>query len=104
MDKKSGTFIEEDTCEEFYSNEAALSTSNIDFILTFFRARPQKESDKLLIKYLCRIFMSPRHAKAFANALNRAVENYETKYGPISENPVKDIPTKDLENLELENH
>lgn len=74
----------EDGCMEYYSNVSGISSSNMDMVINFMRMYPNNLSKGMTLKHLCRIFMSPRHAKVLARALTQAVEEYEQQFGEIT--------------------
>jgi hypothetical protein len=79
MNEQTNINIDQDKIEAKYSDQALISHNPFGFSLDFAQLVPQFK----MIKVLTRIAMSPQHAKAFAEALNENIKNYEKSFGEI---------------------
>ena len=71
--------IDPDKVDAKYSDQIFINTNPFGFVFDFAQAIPQMN----MIKILSRVAMSPEHAKAFANALNNVLKQYEAQNGDI---------------------
>ena len=67
----------------FYTNAASINASIYDFEFFLFNQSIVGSENKILRKELCKIFMSPQHAKAFHSLLSEYIKIYEEKFGNI---------------------
>jgi hypothetical protein len=65
-----------------YANNATLATAYYDITTMFSEIQADKDG-KILIVEKCRIVMNPAHAKALANALNKAAAQWESQFGEL---------------------
>jgi hypothetical protein len=68
-----------ETAEGVYSNLMFVTHSPSEFVLDFARALPGVRKGKVY----ARVVMTPQHAKAFQELLERNVAAFEEKHGPI---------------------
>lgn len=66
----------------FYSNHAAVTITPWDFCFRFSRIRVGDEAS-LQVTDLAHVYMSPLHAKAFSDLIQRQVKFYEGKFGQL---------------------
>jgi hypothetical protein len=69
--------IDSETAGGRYSNVAVITHSENEFAFDFIFAHPPRG------RVNARIIMSPAHAKSFLEALQKNIELYEKKAGPI---------------------
>lgn len=68
----------------YYSNGISITPSYFDFQYTFSNQYLIGEDNNVLArKDLCKIFMSPEHAKVFNNMLSHNINEYEKRFGAI---------------------
>lgn len=65
-----------------YSNSVQLEVSPWDFKFVFGEIK-EASPIKLSIRDLIGVYMSPQHAKVFADVLNKNLKEYEEKFGKI---------------------
>jgi hypothetical protein len=70
-----------------YTNTARVTSSFYDVQITFSEARQTGPSEVTTRAHVV-VVMSPEHAKALADALNTAIEQYEAQFGKL-----RSIPT-----------
>jgi len=75
--------IPEDKKEISYSNQALITNDPMGFVFDFAQSSPQFGFGKIV----GRIGMSPQHAKAFLQALEARIVQYEKDFGSISLTP-----------------
>jgi hypothetical protein len=80
--------IGDDVVDGTYSNLAAITHSNAEFIIDFINMMPGAK--KARVK--SRIIMTPQHAKRLLNAIADNIQKYESVHGPIKEQPPGQIP------------
>lgn len=70
-----------------YVNSVNIAFSQWDMTLDFRLTTPDEITDAgeatLRVERATRILMSPTHAKVLADIIQRAVSEWETKYGPL---------------------
>ena len=71
--------LTDDVAQGTYSNLIFITHSPSEFILDFARALPGTRKGKVY----SRVVMTPQHAKALAQLLERNLDNYEEKHGII---------------------
>lgn len=71
--------VDEKVARGVYSNQSVVRHSNWEFILDFGLMTPEKTRPELI----SRVTLSPQHAKSFMIALQKNVEAFEQKFGPI---------------------
>lgn len=77
---------------QFYSNETTINFGPIEFVLDFRCATHIQDipNHKAILLNHNVIILTPYHAKSFLNVLNKAVKDYEDKFGIIKKpNEVK---------------
>jgi hypothetical protein len=71
--------LPDEVAEGTYTNLMFVTHSACEFVLDFARALPGGRKGKVY----SRVVMTPQHAKALAELLNRNVELFEEKHGTI---------------------
>lgn len=71
----------------YYSNSVEIGSSVWDFRLKCGEM-VEATSEKIVIKDLCILYMSPSHAKAVSILLARQVKAYEDQFGEITVPPL----------------
>ncbi|MFH1539720.1 MAG: DUF3467 domain-containing protein [bacterium] len=74
-----------------YSNFVQIQHTPLDFRMDFAQVVP--EDKKYYVN--SRIFMSPQHAKLFANAMVDNIQKYERQFGEIKVGTVRFSPASD---------
>lgn len=74
-----------------YSNFVQIQHTPLDFRMDFAQVVP--EDKKYYVN--SRIFMSPQHAKLFANALMDNIQKYENQFGEIQVAGARAMPASD---------
>jgi transcriptional regulator with XRE-family HTH domain len=74
--------VDADIAPVIYTNNVVVRMSVWDIVLDFGYVL-EASKEKLKVRQLASIAMSPQHAKAFARLLNDRVELYERTYGPL---------------------
>ena len=82
-----------------YSNNTQFKYSIWDFVMDFGMILDADE-EKLRVKVLTKVIMSPQHAKVFAEVLTRNIKNYEETHGPIPV-PPPDKQATSLDDLDV---
>jgi len=72
--------------KSMYVNNIGVNFGLFDFSFKLKMNNPDGESDDEM-----NIFMSPQHAKSFANILLQSVKEYEKIFGEINLNPRKEM-------------
>lgn len=68
----------------YYANSVNIATNYYDIQLAFGnQSLDAGNSNKLICKEFCKIFMSPQHAKVLNKILTENIKNYEQKFGEI---------------------
>jgi hypothetical protein len=70
-----------------YANHVRIMLTRWDFFLQFGQIQDAQGSELLLLEQIG-IYMSPQHAKAYRDLLDKQVKKYEKQYGAIA-----DVPT-----------
>lgn len=71
-------------CPIYYSNGIGIIPNYFDFQYTFSNQYLGGENNNLIIrKDLCKIFMSPQHAKVFSSILAQNIIEFEKRFGEI---------------------
>lgn len=68
----------------YYSNRQEVRRSAIDFDLRFGEIL-RADEEKMVVKELCHVYLSPSSAKAFAALMSRTVAEYEETVGEITD-------------------
>jgi hypothetical protein len=71
--------LPDEVAQGVYSNLIFCTHSPSEFILDFARALPGARSGKIW----SRIVLTPQHAKALSDLLNRNIESFEERHGSI---------------------
>jgi len=71
--------IDDATSEGQYVNFANILHNPTEFVIDFGRVVPGRTQ----VKVLCRVLMTPFHAKQLSRALQQNIEIYERNYGEI---------------------
>jgi uncharacterized protein DUF3467 len=66
---------------ELYSNFFKVGFNSAEFLLDF--GRHFEDSEARLYQ---RVILGPAHAKELSRLLERSVQSYEAKFGPVAEN------------------
>lgn len=75
---------EEKDLEFFYVNVFEVTVGPFDFVFDFgFKTPEQSKKPVKDFKKVCRVAMSPGHAKAMIPLLSNMVANYESQFGII---------------------
>jgi hypothetical protein len=74
-----------------YSNLMFITHSPSEFILDFARVLPGARKGKVY----SRIIMTPQHAKALSELLNRNIDTFEEKHGAIK------LPGKEMDDAKI---
>ncbi len=68
----------------FYTNAASIIPNYYDFQFVFTnQSLEEAKIPKVIRKELCRVFMSPQHAKVLSTLLTENVKKYEQRFGEI---------------------
>ena len=87
--------IDDATAEGQYVNFANILHNPTEFVIDFGRVVPGRTQ----VKVLCRVLMTPFHAKQLSRALQQNIEIYERNYGEIrAEFPPAVADVKDTTN------
>jgi len=78
--------IDAETAQGRYSNLAAISHQETNFIIDFIFVEPQAPAGKVF----SRVITSPQHAKRLLKALEENIAKYEAHYGVIQLNPASE--------------
>ena len=70
----------------YYSNSAEIGTSLWDIRINWGEIK-EATKERILVKHLATVYMSPSHAKAVAELLNEKIKEYEETFGPIPSRP-----------------
>lgn len=80
--------IENPDTPTFYVNNVEMRSSQWD--VRFVMGEVDEASDDTLaVKELVRVYMSPQHAKVFAEVLAAQIKRYEDTFGPINVGPLE---------------
>ena len=79
--------VSDDVAHGVYTNLTMVNHNETEFVFDFVFVQPG--APKASVR--SRVIMSPRHAKRFLGAMNRNVEMYEKKFGPLPQ-PKKTTP------------
>ncbi len=71
--------LPDDVAQGVYSNLIFITQGPSEFVLDFARALPGTRKGKVY----SRIVMTPQHAKALSQLLERNIETFENQHGPI---------------------
>ncbi len=71
--------LSDDVAQGLYSNLTFVTFSPSEFVLDFARALPGTRKGKVY----SRVVMTPQHAKALSDLLQRNVQTFEAKHGAI---------------------
>ena len=71
--------LPDDVAEGLYSNLMFITHSPSEFVLDFARALPGNRRGKIY----SRVVMTPQHAKALSELLQRNIATFEDTHGPI---------------------
>ena len=95
--------ITPDELPTVYANNVGLRTALFDFTMDFGLI-VEADEERLVIKDVVTLIMSPQHAKAFAEVLTQHVEGYEEKFGPLPRipRPEGEEPSEEDESETLE--
>jgi hypothetical protein len=66
-----------------YANNVGVTITPWDFCLKF--GQIQDTLEKVVLVEMFGVYMSPQHVKAFLGLLNKQIEQYEMRHGPIPE-------------------
>jgi hypothetical protein len=66
-----------------YANYLKVGSNAVEFVLDFGQYVESSPAPETIV----RIFTSPTYAREFLGVLRQAVENFETRYGPIPGSP-----------------
>ncbi|MEA3505823.1 MAG: DUF3467 domain-containing protein [Bacteroidota bacterium] len=80
--------LSEEIAEGIYSNLAAITHSNAEFIVDFINMMPGAKKAKVK----SRIILTPQHAKRLLRALVDNINKFESIHGQIKETPKEQIP------------
>lgn len=80
MNEPINANIDHNKIEAKYSDQAMISHNPFGFTIDFGQMIPQMR----MVKITNRIAMSPQHAKAFVEALEENIKNYEKNFGEIT--------------------
>ena len=72
--------IDENVAQGIYSNMVVLNHTENEFVVDFAYLQPASPSARVR----ARLIVSPRHAKRLLAALQKNVEKYEERFGPIT--------------------
>lgn len=86
--KKLNIELTEEVAEGIYSNLAAITHSNAEFVIDFINMMPGNKKAKVK----SRIVLTPQHAKRLMNALSENIQKYESVHGKIKETPRGQVP------------
>lgn len=80
--------LSEEMAEGIYSNLAAITHSNAEFIVDFINMMPGAKKAKVK----SRIILTPQHAKRLMAALAENIHKFEAHHGKIKETPQGQMP------------
>ena len=66
----------------YYSNSAEIMSSIWDFMFKLSEV-VEATPERIVTKDLCKIIMSPSHAKVFAGILGKKIKEYEDQHGEL---------------------
>ena len=78
--------------EQFYSNETTINFGPVEFVLDFRCATHVQDvpNHRAILLSHNVVILTPYHVKSFLNVLNKAVKDYEDRFGEIKKpNEVK---------------
>jgi hypothetical protein len=78
--------VSDENVPNIYTNSTQMRVSVHDFVLTLGVAEPFGEENRT--RAVARIIMSPQHAKAVTEILQKQLRLYEETFGPIPVSPV----------------
>lgn len=78
--------MEEKEKKVIYTNSIGISASLFDIKLLVNYISDNNENNETKKDNICEIVMSPQHAKAFLNVLQKTIESYEKGFGEINLN------------------
>jgi hypothetical protein len=81
--ERTYTSLESDSTPTYYSNNAQIATSVFDFRVIFGEI-VKADEEEIVVRTRATVFLSPQHAKAFANVLSQKIRDYEQRYGEIT--------------------
>ena len=84
-ERKIELTIQKEISKGQYSNLALSNFSKDEFILDFALIQPHNNKADIN----SRVILSPRNAKNLLTVLQKNIEDYEKKWGPISDTPPK---------------
>ncbi|HEY3770785.1 MAG TPA: DUF3467 domain-containing protein [Candidatus Angelobacter sp.] len=73
-----------ETYSNFYANNVEITVSPWDMRLRFGQIL-EADEEKLVLEEYSTVFMSPQHAKAFAQILQAHIDKYEASFGQLKE-------------------
>jgi hypothetical protein len=73
--------MEDKAAQGSFTNMAAVTHTETEFILDFMFLRP----DQPRARVLARVISSPVHAKRLCSALRKNLQKYEASFGPVKE-------------------
>ena len=79
--------IEDAELPVVYTNTARVWSSFFDFRIVFSEARQTGPAEVTTTAHVA-VVMSPEHAKALAEALNKTIEQYEAQFGKLRPVPM----------------
>lgn len=83
IDNKNLKIIEnKENSATYYTNSVGMIPNYFDFQFVF--ANQALDGDKVVRNEMCKIFMSPQHAKVFNEMLTQNVKKYEERFGEIN--------------------
>jgi len=92
--------------DQFYSNETTINFGPVEFVLDFrcvTHIQDVAENRSILIRHNA-VILTPYHAKSFLQVLNKAIVDYENRFGEIKKpgeiKKAEDLIKKERKKLE----